>query len=374
MAFILADRVFETTTTTGTGTVNLDGPVTGAQGFVAGVGDANNTFYVIEDGTDWEIGVGTVTSGVPDTLSRDTILASSNSGAAVNWGAGTRNVFVSMPAGKQPLLDRANTFTGNNTFTGTNTFNGVTLPSGDGTSGQFLKTDGAGITSFSSVSGTLIDVQVFTASGTWTKPANTRAVEIWVLGAGGGGGGADDTGNNPTSGGGGAGGTCAYSYIDTGLGATETITIGAGGAGGSDPGGGDGGDGGTSSFGAHASANGGGGGVGTGNTSSSGNAYPGGTANATATGDLIIVGGDGHNGGVSYYNALFESACGGNGGDSTHGKGGRGGVVGNVVTDVTPLDANGYGAGGGGGACGATDGEQPGGAGSDGLVIVKSYK
>jgi len=98
MAFLFADRVKETTTDTGTGTIDLDGAVTGFQGFVAGIGNGNSCFYGMENGTDWEIGLGTVTDASPDTLSRDTILASSNGGSAVNWGAGTKNVYVTVPA------------------------------------------------------------------------------------------------------------------------------------------------------------------------------------------------------------------------------------------------------------------------------------
>jgi hypothetical protein len=98
MALVLRDRVKETTTTTGTGTINLAGTSTGFRTFVAAVGNGNQTYYVLEDGVDWEVGIGTVTDGTPDTLSRSTILASSNSGLAVNWGAGTRNVFASVAA------------------------------------------------------------------------------------------------------------------------------------------------------------------------------------------------------------------------------------------------------------------------------------
>ncbi len=98
MVFKIADRVFETTTTQGTGTLNLVGPQTGFQSFVSGIGDGNECYYVIDDGADWEVGIGTVSAGSPDTLSRDTILESSNSDAAVNWGSGTRNVRISIPA------------------------------------------------------------------------------------------------------------------------------------------------------------------------------------------------------------------------------------------------------------------------------------
>ena len=98
MAFVLADRVQETTTTTGTGTVTLAGAVTGFQSFAA-VGNGNSTFYTIADasGSNWEVGIGTYTSS-GTTLSRDTVLSSSNSGSLVNFSAGTKNVFVTFPA------------------------------------------------------------------------------------------------------------------------------------------------------------------------------------------------------------------------------------------------------------------------------------
>ena len=96
MALVLKDRVKETTTTTGTGTYTLAGAVTGYQSFSV-VGDGNTTYYTVTDGTDWEVGIGTYTlSGT--TLSRDTILESSNAGSAVNWGAGSKDVFLTYPA------------------------------------------------------------------------------------------------------------------------------------------------------------------------------------------------------------------------------------------------------------------------------------
>jgi hypothetical protein len=98
MAFVLADRVQETTTTTGTGTITLAGAVTGFQSFAA-VGDGNSTYYTIaaQSGSDWEVGIGTYTSS-GTTLSRSTVLSSSNSGNLVNFGAGTKSVFVTLPA------------------------------------------------------------------------------------------------------------------------------------------------------------------------------------------------------------------------------------------------------------------------------------
>ena len=79
MALVVKDRVKETTTTTGTGTINLAGAASGFQSFVSGVGDGNTTYYAITDANGaWEVGLGTVTDGSPDTLARTTVLATSN--------------------------------------------------------------------------------------------------------------------------------------------------------------------------------------------------------------------------------------------------------------------------------------------------------
>ena len=113
MALVINDRVKETSTTTGTGTFNLAGAETGYESFVSGVGTGNTTYYAIELNAagEWEVGIGTVTSGSPDTLSRDTIISSSNSDAAVTFSAGTKNVFCTLPAKKtiSPVMD-ATTF------------------------------------------------------------------------------------------------------------------------------------------------------------------------------------------------------------------------------------------------------------------------
>jgi hypothetical protein len=113
MALVINDRVKETSTTTGTGTFNLAGAETGYESFVSGVGTGNTTYYAIELNAagEWEVGIGTVTSGSPDTLSRDTIISSSNSDAAVIFSSGTKNVFCTLPAKKtiSPVMD-ATTF------------------------------------------------------------------------------------------------------------------------------------------------------------------------------------------------------------------------------------------------------------------------
>jgi hypothetical protein len=99
--FLVADRVKETSTTTGTGAFTLAGAVTGYQSFAI-VGDGNYTYYVIEDGTWWETGIGLYTSS-GTTLTRTAVIASSGGGGssantAVNWGAGSKNVFCTGPA------------------------------------------------------------------------------------------------------------------------------------------------------------------------------------------------------------------------------------------------------------------------------------
>ena len=100
MPLVVADRVKETTTTTGTGTVTLAGAASGYQSFSV-IGNGNQTYYTIADqtGNNWEVGIGTYTSS-GTTLSRTTVLASSNSGSLVNFGAGTKDVFVTYPAGR----------------------------------------------------------------------------------------------------------------------------------------------------------------------------------------------------------------------------------------------------------------------------------
>jgi hypothetical protein len=99
MALVLADRVKETTTSTGTAAITLAGAATGYQTFSSAVGDANTTYYTIADqtGANWEVGVGAYTTS-GNTLSRDTVLASSNAGSLVTFTAGTKDVFISYPA------------------------------------------------------------------------------------------------------------------------------------------------------------------------------------------------------------------------------------------------------------------------------------
>lgn len=124
MALVLADRVKETTTTAGTGTVTLLGASTGFQSFAV-IGDGNTTYYTIasQTGNEWEVGVGTYTSS-GTTLARTTVLSNSSGTqpSALSFSAGTKDVFVTYPAGYS-----------------------VNATNNAGTSGQLLTSNGTGV-------------------------------------------------------------------------------------------------------------------------------------------------------------------------------------------------------------------------------------
>jgi len=107
MALVVKDRVRESTTTTGTGTITLAGAYSGFQSFSV-IGDGNTTYYAIVGDNEWEVGVGTYTAS-GTTLSRDTVFESSNSGSLVNFSAGSKNVFVTQPAEKAAYLNADDT-------------------------------------------------------------------------------------------------------------------------------------------------------------------------------------------------------------------------------------------------------------------------
>ena len=101
MALVINDRVKETTTTTSTGAVTLAGAVTGFETFAAGVGNSNTTYYAIvhQTANEFEVGLGTL-NGDSSTLTRTTVISSSNSDSAVNFSSGTKDVFCTFPASK----------------------------------------------------------------------------------------------------------------------------------------------------------------------------------------------------------------------------------------------------------------------------------
>jgi hypothetical protein len=99
MALVVADRVKETSTTAGTGTLTLAGASAGFQSFAV-IGDGNTTYYTIVDGTanTWEVGIGTYTAS-GTTLSRGTVLSnSSGTTTQINFAGNSKDVFVTMPA------------------------------------------------------------------------------------------------------------------------------------------------------------------------------------------------------------------------------------------------------------------------------------
>jgi len=253
-----------------------------------------------------------------------------------------------------------------------------TLPAADGSSGFALTTNGSGTLSWTAVpdeadeiiydnatsglsatdvqaaidelssagGGTPPTIQVFGASGTWTKPSGCKVIKVTVTG-GGGGGGAGDAAYGEAGGGGAAGGT-AIEYLDATSLTTVTVTVGAAGAAG--------GAGGTSSFGALCSATGGGAGL-----SYASGGY-GGLGGAGSGGSFNIDGGDGCTA-TRADAAVPIGSMGGQGGASYWGGGGRGGFYSNNATGKA------YGSGGGGGGGDAAAGK----AGKIGIVIVEEY-
>jgi len=137
MALVLADRVKETTTTAGTGTVTLLGASTGFQSFAV-IGNANTTYYAIvaQSGTEWEVGIGTYTlSGT--TLARTTVLSNSSGTqpSALSFSAGTKDVFVTYPSSKSVNLDASGNATALGTPVSATLTNATGLPISTGISG-----------------------------------------------------------------------------------------------------------------------------------------------------------------------------------------------------------------------------------------------
>lgn len=126
MALVVKDRVQETSTTTGTGSLTLLGAVTGFQTFSSAIGNTNTTYYTIQADSQWEVGIGTVSAGA---LSRDTVLESSNSGSLVDFSAGTKFVFCTYPAEKSVDTETAQTLTNKTISADNNTLSGIAASS-----------------------------------------------------------------------------------------------------------------------------------------------------------------------------------------------------------------------------------------------------
>ncbi len=220
-----------------------------------------------------------------------------------------------------------------------------------GTATHVLTSNGAGAApTFQAAGGGFTSVQVFTSSGTWTKPAGINLIDVIVIGGGGGGGGGDSS----DIGGGGAGGGGARELIDASALSSETVTIGAGGAGGASQTTGTAG--GTTSLGSLISATGGAAGVGL-----TSGAVLGGAGGLGSGGDINIYGKNGDIGVA----APGSASAGGQGGHSAFGFGAGGfEATSNGTGDAGKI----YGGGGSGGRH-----TNSGGAGAAGIVVVWEY-
>jgi hypothetical protein len=170
MSFVIADRVQETTTTVGTGTLALDGAVQGFQSFTA-VGNGNTTYYTIQGTTQWEVGIGTYST---NTLTRDTVISSSTGGTKLSLAAGTKQVFVTLPAEKTVIVPTSST--------------NHAVVRYDGTTGTVIQNSVTTIDDTGNASGILSQqfsngsVVTLTAGKIWYNGSNGS----WNLGMGGG--------------------------------------------------------------------------------------------------------------------------------------------------------------------------------------------
>ena len=121
MALVINDRVKETSSTTGTGTLTFAGAVSGFETFAAGIGNSSTTYYAVvntDTPTEWEVGLGTL-AGDSSTIARTTVISSSNSDSAVNFGSGTKEIFCTLPASKAVIKDASGNVTPSGVITGT---------------------------------------------------------------------------------------------------------------------------------------------------------------------------------------------------------------------------------------------------------------
>ena len=190
---VLADRVKETTATTGTGILSLSGAVSGYQTFVAAFGLAASVYYAIASDTEWEVGIGTTGSG---TLTRDTVLRSSNGGSHVNFGAGVKEVFCSYVADRAVTTSDSATLT-NKTISGasntlSNIPNAATTATSSNTASAIVARDASG--NFSAGTVTMGSATINTVAYTWPSANGVSNTVLTNNGSG------VLTWNTPTSG------------------------------------------------------------------------------------------------------------------------------------------------------------------------------
>lgn len=158
MSFVIADRVQETTTTTGTGTLSLNGAVQGFQSFAI-IGNGNTTYYTIQGDTQWEVGIGTYST---NALTRDTVLSSSQGGAKLSLNGGTKQVFVTLPAEKTVIVPATST--------------NHAIVRFDGTSGTIIQNSSVTVDDTGNIAG--VKSQAFTG----VAPTNPAIGTIWFDG------------------------------------------------------------------------------------------------------------------------------------------------------------------------------------------------
>jgi hypothetical protein len=189
MALVVNDRVKEESTTTGTGTLTLTGAVAGFETFSSAIGNTNTTYYAIQNQdvpTEFEVGLGTVAAG---TLARTTIISSSNSDSAVDFSAGTKDVFCTLPASKAVILDSSGNIVANNGSNLTN-LNADNLASGTVPDARFPAAlpaaDGSALTALNAsnlASGTVPDAR-FPATLPAASGANLTSLNASNLASG----------------------------------------------------------------------------------------------------------------------------------------------------------------------------------------------
>jgi len=361
MALVLKDRVKETSSTAGTGTLTLSGAVPGFQSFSV-IGDANTTYYTVSDSIngDWEVGIGTYTSS-GTTLSRDTVLASSNANALVNFAANPKDVFVVYPADKAVYLDSTSN---------------VTLPGELQVTGDTALSANLELASTTAITKNAVgayifaDIKYFTSGtgATYTPTTGTRAIYVEVVGGGGGGGGCTGVASGVGIGGCGGGGGYAAELI-TDMNQTFTYTVGAGGTAGPASATA-GGTGGTTSFVGSVtgtiSATGGAGGAGS--TAATGTGAPRSSAGGVGSGGDLNRYGSNSLGGYGSGTTLFMATQAGQSGFFSAGLG-----PGNSTANSAGAAGRSVGEGGTGGYSNNSTTARGGGVGGAGIIRVTEY-